>query len=381
MENLISNNKAWIDETWQKIDNKLSKVAERSYDKLPYTTDANGVHDDKALTDVGWWTNGFWGGMLWIMYLDTQNEVYKKSAIRSEKKLNETFKNYKRLDHDAGFMWHLTSGANYRITGDEIAFSTNMLAAASLASRYNIEGKYIRAWNGESVRKLSIIDCMMNLCLLYWASESIGDDRFKKIAMAHADMSLRDHIRPDGTVNHQVEHDETTGEATAVYAGQGSGDNSCWTRGLAWAVYGSMISYKHTGEQRYLDAAIKTANYFIVNSLRTDYLAPIDFRSPIEPQYYDSTASACTACALLEIAKYVTEAEAYAYTDAAIKMLKAIDEKCCNYDENVDYLVGMGSERYPHEPDQPYVHIPIIYGDFFYVEALSKLRGLDFFIW
>lgn len=381
MNNLITKNEEWINSVWGKIEKKMEKVAVRSFDKLPYTT-SDGVHDDRSKDDPGWWTNGFWGGMMWLMYLSTKNDVYMSTAIRSEEKLDEVLKNFLRIDHDAGFMWHLTSGANYRITGDKKAFNTNMTVAAALASRYNIDAGYIRAWNFENTEGISIIDCMMNLPLLYWASEEIGDDRYKKIAMAHADMAIKDHIRPDGSVNHIVRHDDDTGEIIEIQAGQGYSETSCWTRGLAWAIYGSVISYVHTKEKRYLDAAIKCANFFIANVIRTDYLPPIDFRSPVEPLYYDSTAGACVASALLELAKFVSEAEAENYRDASIKMLRAIDEKCANYDENIDHLVDLGSERYPSaEFKRKVVEFPIIYADYYYIEAICKLRGLDFFMW
>ena len=199
--------------------------------------------------------------------------------------------------------------------------------------------------------------------------------------MSHADMAIRDHIRADGSVNHIVEHDTETGEVVKIHRGQGYSDTSCWSRGLAWAVYGAVISYIHTGKQEYLDAAVKTANYFIVNCAVTDYLSVVDFKAPTEPVYYDSTAGLCAACGLLELAKFVSESEARTYVDAAIKIIKATDKVFCNYSEDEDSLVGMGTERYPSEGNMKGVHIPIIYGDFFYVEALLKLKGNDFFIW
>ena len=377
---MISQNKEWIDATWEKIDKKLSRTAVKSRNKLPYTT-INGVHDDKKETDVNWWTNGFWGGMMWLMYKATGNEEYRKTAERSEELLDEDFKQYKELQHDVGFMWHLTSGTNYRITGNEGSCVRNLFVAATLFSRYNIDGDYIRAWNGTAVG-LSIIDCLMNLSLLYWASEEIGDDRFKKIAMRHMDMAVRDHIRPDGSVNHIVEHEPDKVGVKCVHAGQGYSENSCWSRGLAWAVYGSIISYIHAGKPEYLDAAKRTAGYFIEHCKETDYLPVIDFCAPKTPVYYDSTSGVCAACGMLEIAKYVSEEESRKYTEAAINILKACDKHFCNYEENEHALVLMGSERYPSKEEYfKAIHMPIIYGDFFFVEALFKLIGYDFFIW
>ena len=385
MNTIIIKNKEWIDSTWAKIDKKLSKTAVKSRNKLPYTT-INGVHDDKKEVEVDWWTNGFWGGLMWLMYQETGNEEYKKTAERSEELLDEALKVYKKLHHDVGFMWHLTSGANYRITGNESSCTRNLLAAASLFSRYNISGDYIRAWNepmGEiDSAGFSIIDCLMNLSLLYWASEEIGDDRYKKIAMRHMDMTLREHIRQDGSVNHIVNHEVDKVGVQNVLAGQGYSQTSCWSRGLAWAVYGSVISYIHAGKEEYLEAAKKTADYFIEHCKKTDYLPVIDFMAPETPVYYDSTAGVCAACGMLEIAKCVSEEEGKRYTEEAIHILKACDQHFCNYEEDEDALVLMGSERYPSlEEYKRGVHIPIIYGDFFFVEAMSKLKRSEFFIW
>lgn len=377
MESIVVNHQEWIDKTWEKIDKKLSRVAIKSRDKIPYTT-INGVHDDMS-GSADWWTNGFWGGMMWLMYERTGNEEYKITAERAEKLLDNGMKDFKKLHHDVGFMWHIVSGANYRLTGNEESCNKNLYMASMLFSRFNINGGYIRAWNTEQAKNWTIIDCLMNLPLLYWASREIGDPRFKLVAMKHADMALRDHIRPDGSVNHIVEHNPDTGEMVKVHRGQGYSETSCWSRGLAWAIYGTVISYIHTGKKEYLDAAIKTANFFVENIEPYKYLTPFDFRAP-EPLYYDSTAGVCVACGLLELAKYVSENEATLYTEVAVKVLKATDEHFCNYSEDEDSLVQMGTERYPHDSMKG-VHIPIIYGDFYFVEAMAKLKGSEFLIW
>ncbi|MDD6762991.1 MAG: glycoside hydrolase family 88 protein [Clostridiales bacterium] len=376
---MINENKTWLESAWKKTEKKMKKVAVRSRGKIPYTA-ANGVHNNMAESCIDWWTNGFWSGLMWLMYSETHDDDFKETAVNGEKLLDKAFEKYELLHHDVGFMWHLSAGANYRLTGDLKARNKNLFAASILASRYNINASYIRAWNGRDVEGWSIIDCMMNIPLLYWASKELNDDNLKNIATAHADMALRDHIRDDGSVNHIVEHDVTTGNVVQIHGGQGYSKNSCWSRGAAWAVYGTILSYIHTQKQEYLDAAIKTADYFIENSKKTQYKVLVDFRQPSEPVYYDSTAGVCAACGLLEIAKYVPEDQAKNYTEAAINLLKATDENFCDYDENTDALVLCGTERYPLE-NMNGVHIPIIYGDFFYVEALLKLKGNDFLIW
>ena len=385
MKNVIAQHQNWIDATWEKVDKKLSQTAVKGREKIPYTT-VNGEHDNRVGKGITWWTNGFWGGMMWLMYEATGNEEYRKTAERSEELLDDALRQYKALHHDVGFMWHLTSGANYRLTGNEASAVRNFFAATSLFSRYNIDGDFIRAWNnswgGADTAGYSIIDCLMNIPLLYWASKEIGDDRFKKIAMRHMEMAMRDHIRPDGSVNHIVNHEVDKVGVQNILGGQGYDETSCWSRGLAWAVYGSVLSYIHAGKEEYLEAAKRTADYFIEHCKKTNYLPVVDFTAPETPVYYDSTAGVCTACGLLEIAKYVSEEEAKYYTEEAINILKACDEHFCNYEEDEDALVLMGTERYPHtDAGRRGLHIPIIYGDFFFVEALCKLKGREFLIW
>ena len=380
MRTVIAQNQEWIDLTWEKIDKKLSKVAVRSRNKLPYTT-INGIHDNEAVDNINCWTNGFWGGMMWLMYNATGNEEYRKTAERSEEMMDNALRNYKALHHDVGFMWHILSGANYRLTGNEASCIRNLYAATVLASRYDCEGDYILAWNW-GCEGYSIIDCLMNLPLLYWASDEVGDERFKKLAIRHMNMALRNHIRPDGSVNHIVDHDREKPGVKQILGGQGYSVDSCWSRGLAWAVYGCMISYIHVGKEEYLEAAKRTANYFIEHCKKTNYLPIVDFCAPAEPVLYDSTAGVCTACGLLELAKYVSEKEAQSYTQEAINILKACDEKFCNYEDDEDALVLMGTECYPKsDAEWKGVHIPMIYGDFFFVEAMLKLKGNEFFIW
>ena len=326
----VEANAQWVNETWEKIDRKLQKVCIRSREKLPYTT-VNGVHDNMLETNPCWWTNGFWGGMMWLMYLNTNNEEYKKTALRSEELLDKALEYYKVLHHDVGFLWKLTSVANYRITGNESACNKALFTASTLFSRFNIEAGFIRAWNGNN-DSWSIIDTLMNLPLLYWASREIGDDRFTKVAMRHADTAIRDHLRPDGSVNHIVEHDVHTGEKIAVHAGGGLNENTSWSRGVAWTVYGATLSYIHTKEQRYLDAAIRAADHFIEQCKQTGYLAAADFYAPREPLYYDATSGVCAASGMIEIAKALSGERGEYYMGEAIKILKATGLRVSLYD-------------------------------------------------
>ena len=375
---LLLENKAWIEETFEKIDKKVSCMAARSRDKVPDGVDERGFHVEQ---DRNRWTGGFFGGLNYLLYDYTKNPVYLECAKSNEKLLDEALYNFNKLDHDVGFMWHLLSGASYRLTGDTASRTRNLFAATTLAGRYVLDGGFIVAWNGKNQKNCSIIDCLMNLPLLYWASEELGDDRFKRIAMAHADMAVSDHLRNDGSVVHVVEHDRETGEVVKTYGGQGIAVGSSWSRGQAWALYGFVLSYIHTKEERYLNAAKQVANYFIANCC-DDWLPRVDFRAPSEPVYYDSTAGACAACGLIEIAKAVPECEGGMFMNAAIKLLRAMGEKFCNFDPANDHMLDYGTVRYPTEENQTKgVHISIIYGDYFYTEAILKLLGSEFLPW
>lgn len=383
MDKYIQNHKQWVSETLEKIDKKLKIVAPRTKGIPPYTT-TDGKHtpvyvtdkDGNKAIDYAWWTNGFWGGLMWLMYLETGDEMYKECAIDQEELLDRAFETMGRVHHDVGFMWHLTSGANYRITGEKKSRTRNLVAAGLLSSRYNLKGGFIRAWNNESHKHATIIDTMMNIHLLYWASKETGDDRFSQVADAHADNAAKCHVRPDGSVAHVVNHNIETGEICEM-DGQGYAKGSSWSRGQGWAIYGYVLAYIHTGKQEYLDIAKKCAHYFIA-SVCDDYLPRIDFRAPDEPVYIDSTASGLAACGLIEIARVVPEYEKKMYITAAINILKAAEKHCVCYDENEDALVLRGSQSYHKKSER---EVPIVYGDFFFVEAMLKLKGSDFLIW
>ncbi|MCL2837792.1 MAG: glycoside hydrolase family 88 protein [Oscillospiraceae bacterium] len=382
----MQNYTEWANSIWQKIEKKMAAVAPRSKNKIPNST-FDGVHDDWSSEEkITMWTNGFWPGLMWLMYEGTKNPIYKEVAEIAEASLDEAFAQYENLIHDVGFMWHIASGANYRLTGDEMSKVRNLTAASILFSRFNLRGNYIRAWNGgggvhgegkyDSNIGWSIIDCMMNLPLLYWASKEIGDPRFTYIAEAHADTTMDTHIRPDGSVRHIVVHDEVNGGMIDELYGQGYATGSSWSRGQSWALYGFVLSYIHTGKEAYLNAAKRVAHYFI-SCVCDDYLPKCDFRSPKEPIIYDSTAGAIAACGLIEIAKAVPEFERSIYMDAAVNILKALEEKFCNWDEDYDSILQMGTSAYSGQNH----HLNLIYGDFYFVEAILKLKGSDFLIW
>lgn len=372
---LTQKDSEWVNEKWQQLCKKTEKSAVRARNKIPYTADSNGIYDNRYETEPDWWTNGFWPAYMWLMYVGTNNEEYKITAEKAEEMLDKAFEKPELLHHDVGFMWNISAGVNYRLTKNEKSKQRFILSAELLAARFNIEGNFIKAWNGKDVNGWTIIDSMMNIPLLYRVSELEGDPRLKYIALRHADKIIQDHVRPDGSVAHIVSHDVTNGDVIETFGGQGYGVGSSWSRGQSWAIYGFVLSYIHTGEIRYLDTAKSAAHYFIAN-VCDDYLPKCDFRSTSEPVIYDTTAGACAACGLIEIANCVPENEKKMYLNAALKILRALDEKFCDFSEDTDALLLCGTEAYDRG-----IHMPIIYGDYFYAEALYKLKGFDMLFW
>ena len=299
----------------------------------------------------------------------------------SEEKMDACFDGYYGLHHDVGFMWRPTAAADYDLTHNKESRKRALHAANLLAGRFNPVGQYIRAWNdisgsNDDTRGWAIIDCMLNLSLLYWASEETGDPRFRHIAMLHADTAQKYFVRPDGSVNHIIEFNPETGEFVRAYGGQGYTEVSSWTRGQGWGVYGFMISYIHTGKQEYFDTAKRIAHYIMAN-IPDSGIIPVDFRQPKEPAWEDSCAACVIANGLIEIAKHVPELEKDMYIRAAVKILKAIDKTRANWGTDCDSIVLNCTGAY-HSPDH---HFTMVYADFYFIEAVLKLRGNDYFMW
>lgn len=378
--------KMWAKEVAEKIIKKERAVAQRSRGKIPYTT-VNGVFDDWTQKDVCWWTNGFWGGMMWQLYHATQEPVFRELAEELEKKLDVNLMTSRGMDHDSGFKWLTTAVANWRLHGNAETKNRGLLAANDLAGRFNPVGRFIRAWNDDGdggKAGWAIIDCMMNLPLLYWAYEETNDPRYLHIATMHADTAAKYFIRQDGSANHIVEFNPLTGEFVQSFGGQGVKVGSSWTRGQAWALYGFWMSHLHTGKvagfeeksESYLNTAKRVANYFIAN-IPESGLIPVDFRQPADCVWEDSTAAAIAACGLLEIAECVQPEEKHVYRSAAMKLLRALEEKRCNWSMESDNILEKCTAAY-HDPEHEF---SIIYGDYYFIEAIWKLTGQELFIW
>lgn len=364
----------WINELWNKVEKKLSQVVPSVETIFPYTTDEKGkyipVMKDGQL-NIHWWTNGFWGGMMWLAWQESKKEIYRQKALESEKALESLFLDFQNLTHDVGFLWLSTAVTHYKLDGSLKAKDSGLHAATVLAGRFNVQGEFIRAWNASRLTGWTIIDSMMNIPILYWATEETGDPRFWMIAEKHANTIAKHFIRDDGSVNHVVAFEPETGEVVDTPAGQGYAPGSSWSRGQAWAIYGFMLSYIHTGNQKYMDIAKRVAHYFISN-LPEDGVPRIDFRAPKEPVLFDTTAGAIAACGIIEIMKHVDEYEKDIYENAVEKLMKGLEANC-DFTMNRQSILQNCSQSYHNEKER---HISIIYGDYYLMEAILKMKDL-----
>jgi unsaturated chondroitin disaccharide hydrolase len=185
--------------------------------------------------------------------------------------------------------------------------------------------------------------------------------------------------RPDGSCNHIAVLSPETGECLETPGGQGCASGSSWSRGQSWAVYGFALSFRHSAQMKYLDAAKRTAHYVISNLALNNWLPLVDFRSPPQPLKYDSTAAMICACGLLEIAEHAGEHERALYVGSALNILKTCEKAFASWDIETDGIIGGGTAAYHGNPEDTEVHI--IYGDYFFTEAVLRLLGKDFLIW
>lgn len=330
-----------------------------------------------GFTEVDAWTTGFWPGIHWLLYEDTQDQAFRTIAEQCEEKLDKAIDDFFGLTHDIGFSWQLTAMRNFALTGNPTSRKRAITIANHLAGRFNIKGNFIRAWNGNDVNEanpqgLSIIDCTMNLPILFFAAKENSSPRFEHVARAHADTVLKEFIREDGSVNHMVEFDPYTGERLRVHGGQGDSPTSAWSRGTSWALHGMAELFTLTGDTRYLECSKKVADFFI-GQLPEDHVPHWDFRvKRDERTARDTSAAACAACGLLELSKHLDGEEKRKYTAAAKTMLRSLYE---NYsvmrDDQHQGLIRGGTFNHPQGLG---IDISLIYGDYYFTEAIARLR-------
>lgn len=354
----------------------LLQEAEKAH-KIPRTLDEKG--------EIFWassdfdWTEGFFSGSCWYFYEATNDPKWKKAA----EQFQALFENHKKRtdNHDLGFVFNCSYGNAYRLTKDEKFKLVMIEAANSLITRFNPAVGCIKSWDvdkgWQSTRGWEypvIIDNMMNLELLFKASEFTGDPKYKEIAIIHANTTMKNHFRPDNSSYHVVDYDPKTGAVRKKNTAQGFADESSWARGQAWGLYGYTVCYRYTKDAKYLEQAQKIANYILTYKGAPkdgipywDYNAP---KIPNEPR--DVSAAAITASALLELDGYSNES--YQSTIDTIMNSLATETYTNKRGENQNFILknSVGSIPHGHEID-----VPLNYADYYYLEALVRKNNLN----
>jgi unsaturated chondroitin disaccharide hydrolase len=364
----------WLPAATDQAERKVQRLAERVGGTFLHAT-RNGRYNP---VDAAWWTSGFWPGMLWLIQRRTPTPDLARMATAAEDELTRTIidARFDELNHDVGFQFQPTAVMRAKLTGNPAARRRGIVAAALLMSRFNLAGNFIEAWNGAAPRGMAIIDTLMNLPLLFWAADATNQPRYRHVADAHAQMAQRHFVRSDGTTHHIVRFDQTTGAPVEPLGGQGYAADSCWSRGQAWALYGFTIAARYTRNESYLHTARRVADSFIA-ALPPEQIPPWDFRAPDTASApRDSSAAAIATSGLLDLAALLGAVGAH-YRQAALDLLHALHSRCAAPDDH-DALLLHATGNLPANRD---IDVALIYGDYYYLEALQKLHGISETCW
>jgi len=322
------------------------------------------------------WTSGFFPGSLWYLFEATKDVRWRTAAERYTALLER--EQHNRKIHDVGFMLYCSYGNGLRLTGDTNYRAVLLTGAESLATRFHPEVGGIRSWDFKPWSYPVIIDNMMNLELLMWAAREGQSSRWRDIAVAHADLTLTNHFRPDHSSYHVVDYDPATGAVRGKQTAQGAADTSAWARGQAWGLYGFTMMYRETRKLEYLALATNIAN-FILNHPRlpADKIPYWDFDAPGIPDApRDASAGAITASALIELSTLVAGGAGEKYLALARQQLLSLSSPAylAKPGENGGFIL---MHSVGHKPANGEVDVPLNYADYYFLEALLRYRALQ----
>lgn len=345
----------------------------------PRTLNADG---SLALVHPHDWTSGFFPGELWMMYDFTNDPYWREQAVSFTWPIEES--KMHGGTHDLGFMIGDSFGKAWELTGEKSYFDVVRQASETLSTRFNPTVGAIRSWdhNAKTWKFPVIIDNMMNLEMLFKMSEATGDSKFRDIAVSHADVTLRNHFRPDRSSFHVVDYDPATGDVRMKVTAQGYADDSFWSRGQGWGLYGYTMCYRYTGDDRYLEHAKGIADWFLsLPNMPDDNVPYWDMKAPgtetkanaSVPR--DASAASLIASGLYELAGYVDADRAQRYRSTADDILRNL---------TASYTIRPGegegfilSHSTGHHPAGSEIDVPLVYADYYYLEALMRKRNTD----
>ncbi|GAA0606088.1 glycoside hydrolase family 88 protein [Kutzneria viridogrisea] len=338
------------------------------------TSFPQGTKFEKWTFDAGGgWVGGFWPGLLWMAYLDSGEDKFR--ALAQESALRLAPRRTDTGDHDLGFLFSPSWVTAWRLTGDSSWRDGAVTAADSLIKRYNPAGRFIRAWGKLGTDDRAgrvIVDTMMNLDLLCFASQATGDRKYVDIAVAHAQTTAAHLVRPDGSTCHVFDFDPATGAPIGQNTVQGYSPTSCWSRGQSWAIYGYTRMHHRTGRAEFLSTAREVADWAL-DHLDADGVPVWDYRSPLAPNdIKDSSAGAITACGLLDLARATGIAR---YRTTALRILDALCRTCLTTrSTRAEAVLARGTRNRPSEDG---VEISLPYGDYYLMEGLLRVLRPD----
>ena len=340
---------------------------------LPRTYNAKG---DFITSNSSWWCSGFFPGELWYLYQNNPSEVLLNQArnytARIEKEKNNTG------THDLGFMLYCSFGNGYRLTGDTAYRRVLLTGAESLITRYNPIVGCIQSWGANRQWKYPvIIDNMMNLELLFWASKETGDLKYYDICLSHADATMRQHYRPDYSSYHVVSYDPNTGLPDSKNTHQGYSDESAWARGQSWGLYGYVVMYRETKDKKYLEHAKNIAGFLLNHpNLPEDKIPYWDYNAPNIPYAMrDASAGAIMASALIELSGYVDNTLSKTYLKVAETQIRTLSSPEY-FTEKGFYGNFILRHSVGHIPGNSEADVPLTYADYYYIEALLRYQAL-----
>jgi len=360
--------------------NKEIKMIEKSGKLLnPTTLKKDGTVFYCDYTD---WRSGFFPGSVWYLYQLTKDKTYLPLAKKYSKAIEEA-KNI-TWNHDVGFMIGCSFGNGYKLTKDPEYKDIIIQTAKSLSTRFRKVPGIIQSWDADKGWQAQrgwqcpvIIDNMMNLELLFEATRLSGDSTYYKIAVSHANRTLAEHFRPDGSCYHVVDYSMVDGSVRHRQTAQGYSDESVWSRGQAWAIYGFAVCYRETGNPVYLNQALKTFA-FMKNHPRLpkDLIPYWDMDAPkIPDEPRDVSSAACIASALYEISTFdIPNASSYKlYADRILYSLGTPAYRA-KLGTNGNFLLMHSVGSIPHNSE---INVPLNYADYYFLEALSRKKNIE----
>ena len=342
-------------------------------DKFPKTFyPLTGLHE---FSNSGWWCSGFYPASLLYLYQQTKDQATYDEAVRMLKLLEK--EQFNKSTHDLGFMMFCSFGNANTIVPKPEYKEILINSAKSLSTRFNPTVGCIKSWDGKPTEFLVIIDNMMNLDLLFWATKTTGDSSFYKIAVTHANTTIKNHFRDDNSSWHVINYNSETGGINQKRTAQGAADGSAWARGQVWGLYGYTATYRETKNPVYLNQANKIARFVLDHpNLPADKIPFWDFNAPEIPHALrDASAASILASALLELSQYVDAKTSVEYIKVAETILRYLSSPTYKAapGTNGGFLVQHGVG---HKPAGTEVNVPLTYGDYYFIEAMIRYQAL-----